>query len=283
MTERFVSTGTKPTPHQAELLTILTEECAEVQQRATKMLRFGVDEVQPGQSHDNAWRLGLEVGELLHMIDRCKETGLIPEDAIVDGRVRKRAQLAKFLQTQPASEPYQPPSPSYEIGAKVTYLGRNGYDGEKAHADTLLIIGDIYTLADVGSWSSSFRLVEMPGETFNTVMFADASAAPMIVKAHADYEASRAPDDPTWAKLYMEPYLALVAKAAGELEGGVTQIAYRFYDANGVLIEEDVKDVERALEEIKRFVFLHAIDPDAGGADAQAGRVEFEPVREIAR
>lgn len=39
------------------LLTILAEECAEVAQRASKALRFGLDEVEPGQEATNAERL----------------------------------------------------------------------------------------------------------------------------------------------------------------------------------------------------------------------------------
>jgi hypothetical protein len=100
MTEKFVSPCPKPTPHQRELLEILIEECAEVQQRATKMLRFGVNEVQPGQLLDNSERLGLEVGDVTEMVDRCIKAGLIPAEAIEVGRTNKRRQLAKFMQTE---------------------------------------------------------------------------------------------------------------------------------------------------------------------------------------
>lgn len=46
------------------LLTILAEECAEVAQRVSKALRFGVLEVQPGQDKTNAERV---VAELIDM------------------------------------------------------------------------------------------------------------------------------------------------------------------------------------------------------------------------
>lgn len=46
MAERYVTSCELPSPYERELLTILIEECAEVQQRATKLLRFGRDEVR---------------------------------------------------------------------------------------------------------------------------------------------------------------------------------------------------------------------------------------------
>lgn len=46
------------------LLFIIAEECAEVAQRASKAARFGLDEVQPGQDHDNMLRLWLEFNDL---------------------------------------------------------------------------------------------------------------------------------------------------------------------------------------------------------------------------
>lgn len=47
------------------LLTILAEECAEVAQRASKAIRFGLAEVQPGQDKTNARRLMDEVNDFL--------------------------------------------------------------------------------------------------------------------------------------------------------------------------------------------------------------------------
>lgn len=99
MTEKFKSPCPPPTPYQRELLDILIEECAEVIQRATKMKRFGVLEIQPGQDRDNAERLGLEVGDLTHMIDLCIEENLIPKFFIAEGMKNKRRQLAKYMQT----------------------------------------------------------------------------------------------------------------------------------------------------------------------------------------
>lgn len=100
MTDKFVSPCPPPTPFERELLEILIEECAEVQQRATKMLRFGVLEVQPGQDLDNAARLSLEVGDLKKIIDKCRWNSLIDDTWVSEGYARKERQLAKYMQNK---------------------------------------------------------------------------------------------------------------------------------------------------------------------------------------
>lgn len=99
MSERFVTPCDLPTEHERELLHILIEEAAEVQQRATKMLRFGRDEVQPGQESSNCYRLSAEIGDFIVTCDMARAAGLVRTTAVEEGKVRKRAQLAKFMQT----------------------------------------------------------------------------------------------------------------------------------------------------------------------------------------
>ena len=99
--DRFISPCSPPEGHIRELLTILIEEAAEVQQRATKALRFGVEEMQPAQPWTNAERIGHELGDFLEVVDRLIEAGTIPCEAIMMGRENKRRQLAKFMQTEP--------------------------------------------------------------------------------------------------------------------------------------------------------------------------------------
>lgn len=115
MPERFRSPLPPPEGIDRELLTILVEECAEVQQRATKALRFGLAEVQPGQPHDNAARLAHEVGDLLEMVDRLCDIGVIRRDAVQNGRRRKRSQLKKFLQCD-APELFILVAGTYQLG-----------------------------------------------------------------------------------------------------------------------------------------------------------------------
>ena len=77
----------------------MIEECAEVQQRATKLLRFGLEEVQPGQLFSNALRLSSEIGDLMEVIDLAINAGLVLPKAVETGRKNKRRQLTRFMQT----------------------------------------------------------------------------------------------------------------------------------------------------------------------------------------
>jgi hypothetical protein len=96
--DKFVTPGRMPTPYEAELLIILMEECAEVQQRASKALRFGLDEIQPDQPHDNVHRLSLEVGDLVAVLDLGVVVGLVDEDVVLDQQEIKLNKLTKFMQ-----------------------------------------------------------------------------------------------------------------------------------------------------------------------------------------
>lgn len=55
------------------LLSCLAEECAEIAQRVSKALRFGLDEIQPGQPFTNAERIAeelLDLGTIVHMLEQ---------------------------------------------------------------------------------------------------------------------------------------------------------------------------------------------------------------------
>ena len=59
------------------LLICLAEECAEVQQRICKALRFGLLEVQqsnPEETRDNRQRIAYELGDLLTVVSMLKGT-----------------------------------------------------------------------------------------------------------------------------------------------------------------------------------------------------------------
>lgn len=80
------------------LLTILIEEAAEVQQRATKALRFGIDEVQPEQSLTNAERLVDELNDLLATVDMLQREGVLPRGVGDPGAMKmKQARIEKYL------------------------------------------------------------------------------------------------------------------------------------------------------------------------------------------
>jgi hypothetical protein len=79
---------------QQYLLIQLAEECAEVTQRVCKALRFGMDEVQPGQELDNAERIDQEFTDLLtvhdELVERCE---LLPQQPCK----AKREKIAKYM------------------------------------------------------------------------------------------------------------------------------------------------------------------------------------------
>ncbi len=85
------------------LLVSLAEECAEVAQRATKALRFGLDETQPGQPISNAVRLVDELEDLALIVDLLRAGGHIPpRDAIsliplIKRKAERRAKVFKFM------------------------------------------------------------------------------------------------------------------------------------------------------------------------------------------
>lgn len=90
------------------LLSCLAEECAEVAQRVSKVLRFGLDEVQPGQELNNAQRLAGELIDLQAVLIMLQDRGIIPyplvsnpDDAIAKkiAKVHKYMDLARELGT----------------------------------------------------------------------------------------------------------------------------------------------------------------------------------------
>lgn len=73
------------------LLTNLSEECAEVAQRASKAIRFGLSEIQPGQHEDNRRRLEREWSELNAVADLL---GLRVRD---EDKTAKLEKLKKYM------------------------------------------------------------------------------------------------------------------------------------------------------------------------------------------
>jgi NTP pyrophosphatase (non-canonical NTP hydrolase) len=82
------------------LLTCLAEECAEVAQRVSKALRFGLAEVQPGQDENNAERIAGELNDLFAVANILMGEGVLPENRSLDGLViaAKRAKIERFME-----------------------------------------------------------------------------------------------------------------------------------------------------------------------------------------
>lgn len=81
------------------LLACLAEECDEVGQRCMKALRFGLDEIQPGQPLTNAERIVVEYYDLLAVVLLLREEGILPFDAEapVELLEAKQAKVEKFM------------------------------------------------------------------------------------------------------------------------------------------------------------------------------------------
>lgn len=83
------------------LFVILAEECSEVTQRVTKALRFGWDEVQPGQPFTNRQRVQDELIDLLAMVNLLEgEPGGLDALTISDHQKfkAKKDKVKKYLE-----------------------------------------------------------------------------------------------------------------------------------------------------------------------------------------
>jgi uncharacterized membrane protein len=101
MGDKFISPCPLPTAVEHEILTTLIEEAAEVIQRATKLQRFGRDEIQPGQPLTNGERLANEIGDFAGMVALAIQAGLVQEWIINEGVAIKLARFDKYRQHRP--------------------------------------------------------------------------------------------------------------------------------------------------------------------------------------
>jgi NTP pyrophosphatase (non-canonical NTP hydrolase) len=77
-----------------ETLVILQEECAEVTQAVSKIIRFGFEELTPlKDTETNKIRLEKEIGDLLTMVDILVEQGVLSDSIINKAKIEKRNKL----------------------------------------------------------------------------------------------------------------------------------------------------------------------------------------------
>lgn len=76
------------------LLDILAEECNEVALRVSKALRFGLDEVQPGQTLTNRQRIMVEVNDLYAALK------MLGDDSVIDPNPDPNAVQAKIVKVE---------------------------------------------------------------------------------------------------------------------------------------------------------------------------------------
>lgn len=92
--------GTPLTDFEREVLVILMEECAEVIQAASKLIRFG-KENRPDTGISNSVVLAHEIGDLRAMVALVTAAaGLCKMSDVQDGVDRKNKRLEHFMQTK---------------------------------------------------------------------------------------------------------------------------------------------------------------------------------------
>lgn len=83
------------------LLVQLMEECAEVAQRASKALRFGLNEVEPNQKGPipltNENRLAYEIADLRVTVNKIADEGGLRTTIMPSQLVAKREKIEKYL------------------------------------------------------------------------------------------------------------------------------------------------------------------------------------------
>lgn len=81
------------------LLIQLAEECAEVSHRVSKALRFGLAEVQEGQTLTNSERLVAEIVDCVAVMDVIHDAGILDlNDTVLEAKFEeKKDKIAKYM------------------------------------------------------------------------------------------------------------------------------------------------------------------------------------------
>lgn len=87
----------KPTVSEEEIMVIACEECAEVIQCISKILRFGFDSCNPSNlGYTNRQHLTNEVGDLIAMMTLMVENNIVNPKEVLDAASRKLDKLKMF-------------------------------------------------------------------------------------------------------------------------------------------------------------------------------------------
>ena len=79
------------------LLTCLIEECSEIQQAASKALRFGLDDGHPEKTTTNAEDIAKECVDLVAVIEMLEEAGIIDRIRTLQGIEHKKAKVRHYM------------------------------------------------------------------------------------------------------------------------------------------------------------------------------------------
>lgn len=82
---------------EENLLVILMEECDETSQRASKAIRFTLEEVQPSQGLTNAERIVYEFNDILAVMEIMQERGMIRDVIDREAIDKKKAKVQKYI------------------------------------------------------------------------------------------------------------------------------------------------------------------------------------------
>lgn len=79
------------------LLVLLMEECGETAQRASKAIRFRLDEIQPDQTLNNSERIIYEFNDIVAVMELLKEEGHI--NTVIDREAieKKKEKIKKYI------------------------------------------------------------------------------------------------------------------------------------------------------------------------------------------
>lgn len=82
------------------LLTCLSEECAEVSQRVSKALRFGLSEIQIDQDKTNAQRIEEELCDLFAVVAILEDEGILKTEQydLPEWIEKKRAKIERYME-----------------------------------------------------------------------------------------------------------------------------------------------------------------------------------------
>lgn len=125
---------------QEHLLTLVMEECAETAQRASKAIRFGLTEVQPGQPHDNIMRMMIEYTDLVAVFEVMMEEGMLTSALQEDlerhheakkVKIREQMELSRKMGTlEPKKSLWQSTIEEFENKRKNDLLKAHGFADE---------------------------------------------------------------------------------------------------------------------------------------------------------
>lgn len=85
--------------YKTYLLICLAEECAEVTQLASKCIRFGTENIAPGQTVVNRNRLAGELNDLLGVLEALEQEGVkldVPNKEAIAAKVDKIRRMYEY-------------------------------------------------------------------------------------------------------------------------------------------------------------------------------------------